>query len=102
MHGGLDISGTGYGSNIYATNNGRVIEAGYHYSYGNHVIINHNNGYYTLYGHMSRIAVKVGDVVSRGQVIGYVGMTGAATGPHVHYEIWKGCEYCRINPMSVY
>lgn len=102
LHGGLDISGTGYGSNIYATNNGRVIEAGYHYSYGNHVIINHNNGYYTLYGHMSRIAVKVGDVVSRGQVIGYVGMTGAATGPHVHYEIWKGCEYCRINPMSVY
>ena len=102
LHGGLDISGTGYGSNIYATNNGRVKEAGYHYSYGNHVIIDHNNGYLTLYAHMSKINVKVGQVVARGDVIGFVGMTGAATGPHVHYEIWKGCDYCRINPMSMY
>ena len=102
LHGGLDISGTGYGSRIYATNNGRVKEAGYHYSYGNHVIIDHNNGYLTLYAHMSRINVKEGQVVARGDVIGYVGMTGTATGPHVHYEIWKGCDYCRINPMSMY
>ena len=102
LHGGLDISGTGYGSKIYATNNGTVQEANYHYSYGNHVIINHNNGYLTLYGHMSKIAVKKGDVVARGQVIGYVGMTGVATGPHVHYEIWKGCNYCRIDPMTMY
>ena len=102
LHGGLDISGTGYGSKIYATNNGRVKEASYHYSYGNHVIIDHNNGYLTLYAHMSRINVKVGQVVARGDVIGYVGMTGTATGPHVHYEIWKGCDYCRINPMSMY
>lgn len=102
LHGGLDISGTGYGSKIYATNNGTVQEANYHYSFGNHVIINHNNGYLSLYGHMSRIAVKKGDVVARGQVIGYVGMTGVATGPHVHYEIWKGCNYCRIDPMSMY
>ena len=102
LHGGLDISGTGYGSKIYATNNGRVKEAGYHYSYGNHVIIDHNNGYLTLYAHMSRINVRVGQVVGRGDVIGYVGMTGVATGPHVHYEIWKGCDYCRINPMSMY
>lgn len=102
LHGGLDISGTGYGSNIYATNNGRVKEAGYHYSYGNHVIIDHNNGYLTLYAHMSKINVKVGQVVARGDVIGLVGMTGVATGPHVHYEIWKGCDYCRINPMSMY
>ena len=102
LHGGLDISGTGYGSNVYATNNGRVKEAGYHYSYGNHVIIDHNNGYLTLYAHMSRINVKVGQVVARGDVIGFVGMTGVATGPHVHYEIWKGCDYCRINPMSMY
>lgn len=102
LHGGLDISGTGYGSKIYATNNGTVQEASYHYSFGNHVIINHNNGYLSLYGHMSKIAVKKGDVVARGQVIGYVGMTGVATGPHVHYEIWKGCNYCRIDPMTMY
>ena len=102
LHTGLDISGTGYGSKVYATNNGRVMIAEYHYSYGNYVVINHNNGYMTLYGHMSRIAVKVGDVVERGQVIGYVGMTGAATGPHVHYEVWKGCKYCDVNPSVLY
>lgn len=102
LHGGLDISGTGYGSNIYATNNGRVEIAQFHSSYGNYVVINHNNGYLTLYGHMSRIAVKAGQVVARGDVIGYVGMTGAATGPHVHYEIWQGCQYCRIDPLTKY
>ncbi len=102
LHSGLDISGTGYGSKVYATNNGKVVTAEYHYSYGNHVVINHNNGYLTLYGHMSRIAVKVGQTVAKGQVIGYVGMTGAATGPHVHYEVWKGCQYCHINPAVLY
>lgn len=102
LHGGIDISGTGYGSNIYASNNGRVETAQGHSSYGNYVVINHNNGYYSLYAHMSRIAVKVGQVVARGDVIGYVGMTGAATGPHLHYEIWNGCQYCRINPLSKY
>ena len=102
LHGGIDISGTGYGSNIYASNNGRVEVAQGHSSYGNYVVINHNNGYLSLYAHMSRIAVKVGQVVARGDVVGYVGMTGAATGPHLHYEIWNGCQYCRINPLSKY
>ncbi len=102
LHTGLDISGTGYGSKIYATNNGVVVTANYHYSYGNHVVINHNNGYLTLYGHMSRIAVKAGQKVARGQVIGYVGCTGDCTGPHVHYEVWKGCEYCHVNPSILY
>lgn len=102
LHGGLDISGTGYGSKIYATNNGVVIKAEYHSSYGYHVVINHNNGYYTVYAHMSRMNAKVGQTVARGDVIGFVGMTGSATGPHVHYEIWKGCEYCRIDPLTMY
>ena len=102
LHTGLDISGTGYGSKIYATNNGRVIIAEYHYSYGNYVVINHNNGYMTLYAHMSKIAAKVGQVVARGDVIGYVGMTGSATGPHVHYEVWDGCKYCDVNPSVLY
>lgn len=102
LHTGLDISGTGYGSNIYATNNGRVVTAEYHYSYGNYVVINHNNGYMTLYGHMSKIAVKAGDIVEKGQVIGYVGSTGDSTGPHVHYEVWQGSKWNHVNPSVLY
>ena len=102
LHTGLDIAGTGYGSRIYATNNGRVIIAEYHYSYGNYVVIDHNNGYMSVYGHMSKIAAKVGQVVARGDVIGYVGCTGSCTGPHVHYEIWKGQKYNHINPSVFY
>lgn len=102
LHTGLDIAGTGYGSRIYATNNGRVMIAEYHYSYGNYVVINHNNGYMSVYGHMSKIAAKVGQIVARGDVIGYVGCTGSCTGPHVHYEIWKGQKYNHINPSVLY
>lgn len=102
LHTGLDVAGTGYGSRIYATNNGRVMIAEYHYSYGNYVVINHNNGYMSVYGHMSKIAAKVGQVVARGDVIGYVGCTGSCTGPHVHYEIWKGQKYNHINPSVLY
>jgi len=102
LHTGLDISGTGYGSKVYATNNGVVMTANYHYSYGNHVVINHNNGYMTLYGHMSRLAVKKGQTVERGQVIGYVGSTGDSTGPHVHYEVWRGKQWNHVNPSILY
>ena len=102
LHTGLDIAGTGYGSSIYATNNGRVIVAEMHYSYGNYVVIDHNNGYMSLYGHMSKIAAKVGQVVAKGDVIGYVGCTGSCTGPHVHYEIWQGTKYHHINPNTLY
>lgn len=102
LHKGLDISGTGYGSNVYATNNGRVMIAEYHYSYGNFVVINHNNGYMTLYGHMSKLNVKVGQVVAKGDVIGFVGSTGDSTGPHVHYEVWKGTKWNHVNPSVLY
>lgn len=104
FHSGLDISGTGYGSNIYASNNGTVQAAGLRGDYGYYVVINHNNGYSSLYGHMSRIAsgIKVGMTVARGQVIGYVGQTGQATGPHLHFEIWKGVPFTgsRLNPLK--
>jgi len=102
LHTGLDIAGTGYGSKIYATNNGKVMIAEYHYSYGNYVVINHNNGYMTVYAHMSRIAAKVGQTVAKGQVIGYVGCTGSCTGPHVHYEVWKSAKWNHINPSALY
>ena len=102
LHTGLDIAGTGYGSKIYATNNGKVMIAESHYSYGNHVVINHNNGYMTVYAHMSKIAAKVGQTVAKGDVIGYVGCTGSCTGPHVHYEVWQGQKWHHINPAALY
>ena len=105
LHDALDIA-TGYGSPIYAGNNGVVVTARYHYSYGNHIVINHNNGYYTLYAHMSTLNTKVGAVVEKGQHIGAMGMTGSASGPHLHYEVWVGGPPhgggTNINPYSVY
>ncbi|RYZ81549.1 MAG: M23 family metallopeptidase, partial [Proteobacteria bacterium] len=65
--------------------------------YGNHVVISHGYGYETLYGHMYRVKVKVGERVNRGEVIGYVGSTGKSTGPHCHYEVRKGTQ--RIDPV---
>lgn len=105
LHTGLDISGTGYGSPVYVTNNGTIAEMTFHYSYGNYILVNHNNGYYSLYAHMSGFAngMKVGKVVERGTQIGMVGATGAATGPHLHYEI-RTCDQhkCAVDPMKFY
>src|SRR5574344_630434 len=103
-HSGIDISGTGYGSPIYAANNGVVITKSYTYDYGYHIVINHNNGYWTVYAHMSKFAsnISVGSTVARGQIIGYVGSSGWATGPHLHFEVWYKCEHCRIDPLSLY
>ena len=107
FHSGLDIAGTGYGSPIYATNNGtiEVIKDLGRTSYGKHIIINHNNGYYTLYAHMSSWNPKLtkGSTVARGDIIGYVGSSGWATGPHVHYEIRTCPSYsCITNPLRFY
>ena len=102
---GIDIAGTGYGSNIYAANNGVVVDAGYNDISGNYVIINHNNGYYTVYGHMSKILTKKGDIVARGTVIGLIGSTGWSTGPHLHFSIFVGYPYgggYSINPWRFY
>ena len=106
LHTGLDISGTGLGSPVYAADNGVIEKSEYYGSYGNCIIINHNNGYYTLYGHMSKLISNVGDTVAKGQVIGLVGATGRATGPHLHYEAWYGgAPYrggTRFNPNDLY
>ena len=90
LHSGVDIAGVGHGSPIYCSNNGVVYKAGYHYSMGNYIYVNHNNGYYTSYEHLSKINVKVGQTVARGQVIGAMGNTGQSTGTHLHFEIWTG------------
>ena len=85
-HRGADICAA-YGTPIIASDSGTIIAAGWHYSYGNYVEIDHGNGYKTLYGHMSSIAVTQGQAVSQGQVIGYVGSTGNSTGNHCHFEM---------------
>ncbi len=104
FHYGIDIAGTGYNSDVYSANNGTIIIATKRYDFGNYIVIDHNNGYYTLYGHMNSFAkgIKVGSTVAKGQLIGYVGSTGYSTGPHIHFEVWKGCHYCRISPWSIY
>ncbi len=103
FHTGLDIAGTGFRSPLYAADNGTVITAGWsNGGWGNYVVINHNNGYYTMYAHMDEQIMTVGQTVGKGSVIGYMGHTGYATGDHVHYEVWYGGEWQRVNPLSVY
>lgn len=103
FHTGLDIAGTGYGSPVYASNNGVITKIEYASTYGYHIIINHNNGFYSVYAHMSGFAsgLRVGSIVERGQTIGYVGSSGWATGPHLHFEI-RNCERyaCVVNPEN--
>lgn len=89
LHGGIDIAAGGvYGQPIVSADSGTVILAGNQGDgYGNYVIIDHGNGYKTLYGHMSSVAAYTGQQVAQGEVIGYVGSTGNSTGPHLHFEI---------------
>jgi murein DD-endopeptidase MepM/ murein hydrolase activator NlpD len=86
LHAGIDIDGTS-GQPIVASKAGRVILAAPYSGYGNAVILDHGGSVSTLYGHMSAFAVGSGQVVSQGQVIGYVGCTGSCTGDHLHFEI---------------
>ena len=88
-HSGIDI-GAAYGAAVTASDSGTVIMASVNGGYGNCIMIDHGNGYYTLYGHLSGYAVSNGQSVSKGQTIGYVGDTGWATGPHLHFEIRQG------------
>lgn len=100
MHTGMDFTAK-IGTPIYATGDGYVSVAdGSGRGYGNHVVLSHGYGYQTLYGHMSRIKVRRGQSVKRGEVIGYVGNTGTSTAPHLHYEVRKGGR--PINPVNFY
>lgn len=99
MHAGLDFTSP-LGTPIYATGNGVIEEAGQESGYGNCVIINHSYSFKTLYGHMNRYIVKKGQRIKRGDLIGYVGNTGASTGPHLHYEVWKNGE--PVNPVNFF
>jgi murein DD-endopeptidase MepM/ murein hydrolase activator NlpD len=98
FHQGLDIS-TDKGQPVFATADGSVESASYTGDYGNLVVLKHGFGLVTRYGHMSAFAVKAGQTVKRGAVIGYVGATGRATGSHVHYEILANGKL--INPLQL-
>ena len=106
IHKGLDISGTGHGSPIYAANDGVVLESRYDSFNGNFIVINHNNGYYTIYAHMSALLVKKGEIVTIGQQIGKMGATGYAFGAHLHFGVWRGypdrSASTSVNPLSLY
>ena len=104
VHRGIDIVGAGiYGAPIVAAQSGTVITAytsdTWGYGWGYHVMIGHSDGYATQYAHMSRVAVKKGQYVQKGQVIGYVGNTGDSYGAHLHFELWSNGT--RINPSAV-
>lgn len=86
FHTGLDIAAS-TGTDIYAVQDGEVIVATSHWSYGNYIIVDHGGGITTLYAHCSKLLVKVGDKVKQGDHIAEMGMTGTATGPHVHFEV---------------
>lgn len=97
-HTGLDIDGN-YSSPIYAADSGRVERSDSAASgYGLHIVLNHGGGVETLYGHLSKSFVRVGDSVQRGQTIGMMGCTGWCTGPHVHFEVIIGSR--KVNPLS--
>jgi murein DD-endopeptidase MepM/ murein hydrolase activator NlpD len=84
---------------VWASDAGTVVAAGWDATgYGNRIIIDHNNGYQTLYGHLSQIGVAVGQAVSRGQTIGRMGSTGRSTGPHLHFEVRQGGR--QLNPAA--
>ena len=100
LHTGMDFSAK-TGTEIYATGNGVIAKVRRSKKgYGNHVVINHGYGYKTLYAHMSRYTVKKGQVIKRGEIIGYVGNTGTSVAPHLHYEVHKNGK--KINPVNFY
>ena len=102
----MDIAGAGFGSPIYASNNGIVVASSYKWDNGQYIVINHNNGYYTMYAHLAERYVSVGQEVTQGQTIGSMGQSGFATGVHLHFGLWRGFPYSRgsssMNPMSLF
>ncbi|MEG6586197.1 M23 family metallopeptidase [Dendrosporobacter sp. 1207_IL3150] len=98
LHAGIDIAND-VGTPITAALSGRVTYAGWYGGYGYTLMIEHNNGYTTLYGHLASFTVGVGQYVKSGQKIGLMGNTGYSTGPHLHFEVHKDGN--PINPMNV-
>lgn len=102
LHAGIDISGCGHGSPIYAVQSGYVyqVETNKNKSSGLAVYIDHGNGYYTVYMHMSKLLVSEGQTVSREQQIGLMGNTGYSTGTHLHLGVYMGKPYQGGTPLN--
>lgn len=97
-HKGIDMA-CPTGTKIHASLKGTVVYSGWSNTFGYHVIINHANGYQTLYGHMSKILVQKNATVKQGDVIGLVGSTGYSTGPHLHFQVFKNSKL--VDPLSL-
>jgi murein DD-endopeptidase MepM/ murein hydrolase activator NlpD len=95
FHPGLDLA-CPVGSNVYAARKGKVIFSGYQGGYGLLLIVKHEHGYSSYYGHLKKVLIKEGDIVERGNLIGISGDSGRSTGPHLHFEVRK--ETRPINP----
>ena len=109
LHDGIDISGTGYGSPIYASLDGVVVQAQWGGMVGNsagiNVVLRHDNGYYTVYAHLSKFYVSKDQHVSRGERIGAMGHTGNAFGTHLHFGVFTGPPYNggrSFNPLRLW
>jgi len=98
FHNGLDIAAK-HGTLVGAARAGKVVSTGWNGGYGKTVVIEHDKGYKTLYGHLSQINVRPGQVVEAGRIVGRVGSTGLSTGPHLHFTLWHNGKL--INPMDV-
>ena len=97
FHSGVDLRAP-MGTPIVAANDGKVLSAGYNSGYGNRIYIDHGGGIVTVYAHNSKLLVKAGDKVKRGQTIAKAGSTGRSTGPHLHFEVRKNGK--TTNPMN--
>jgi len=97
FHGGIDFAGT-EGSDVYSVADGVVTYSGQRTGYGNVVEINHGDGLVTRYAHARAVAVKAGDMVSKDQLVAYMGSTGRSTGTHLHYEVLRNGK--QIDPTT--
>lgn len=98
-HNGVDLTAP-TGTNVYSAGDGVIVQSGWQKGYGNVVKVNHGYGYLTVYAHLSKVNVKPGQKVKRGDVVGLVGSTGLSTSPHLHYEV--RINNIPVNPVNFY
>lgn len=102
IHGGIDLAPIGGGNPpVFAARGGTVETVTFDGTGGNYVVINHGDGYWTYYGHFASTSVSVGQKVTNQTQVGIMGATGLASGVHLHFEVWKGARWQRVNPRSV-